>query len=173
MGRASFRKGPVQMTEPSLEWILAAAVRPCFRSGFPATSIRWLANTRGWGAPVSTSAVRSEPPSSNSRALTRFTDVELPPSSASTCAGSFGRTTTIRVLALAALGLGAAPAGRAAPEDIFINGTVATVDADFSLAQAFAVEGGRLVAVGANAEVRATAGPQTRTHDLKGAFVLP
>ncbi|HEY1764280.1 MAG TPA: amidohydrolase [Opitutaceae bacterium] len=101
-------------------------------------------------------------------------------SSISTCAGRnadeaapFGRLTAIRAVALAALSLGFAPAGRAAPDDIFYNGKVVTVDSAFSVAQAFAVEGGRLVAVGGDAQVRAAAGPRTRSHDLKGGFVLP
>ena len=78
-----------------------------------------------------------------------------------------------RVVSRAAAGLGLAAAARGAPDDIFYDGKVATVDAAFSVAQAFAVEGGKLVGVGRDEQVRATAGPRTRNHDLKGAFVLP
>lgn len=65
------------------------------------------------------------------------------------------------------------------PETILFNGKIVTVDnSDFtrnlgSTAQAIAVRGDKILAVGSNAEVRALAGPQTKTFDLKGRTVLP
>ena len=56
---------------------------------------------------------------------------------------------------------------------IYINGNVYTMDAGRPRAEALAVAGGRLIAVGSNAEVRRTAGPATRVHDLAGRTVLP
>ena len=46
-------------------------------------------------------------------------------------------------------------------ELIFTNGIVHTVDANNSIAEAVAVSDGRILAVGSNAEVSATAGPAT------------
>jgi len=61
---------------------------------------------------------------------------------------------------------------RDAPADlILLNGRVYTVDAAKPWAEAVAVRGSRIVAVGSNVDVRAQAGGGTRTIDLKGAFV--
>lgn len=74
-------------------------------------------------------------------------------------------------LALAAtLGLGAAAA---APDSILVNGKIVTVDDAFSIVQAVAVSGGRILAVGSDGEIRALAGPGTRVFDLKGRTVIP
>jgi predicted amidohydrolase YtcJ len=56
---------------------------------------------------------------------------------------------------------------------IFINGKVITVDAEFSLREAFAVKDGRITAVGSNAAIRALAQPNTSVHELAGRMVLP
>ncbi len=56
---------------------------------------------------------------------------------------------------------------------IYVNGNVYTMAAGRPRAEALAVAGGRLIAVGSNAEVRRTAGPATRMHDLAGRTVLP
>lgn len=61
----------------------------------------------------------------------------------------------------------------AAPDVVLHNGIVWTVDAAFSRAEAVAIRGGRFVAVGRNAEVRALAGPATRVIDLGGRAVIP
>jgi predicted amidohydrolase YtcJ len=60
-----------------------------------------------------------------------------------------------------------------APELVFYNANVWTVDDAQPTAEAVAIRGERIVAVGSNAAVRALAGPQTRAVDLKGATVLP
>ncbi|MEM1295480.1 MAG: amidohydrolase [Verrucomicrobiota bacterium] len=56
---------------------------------------------------------------------------------------------------------------------VYTNGKVVTVDQEFSLAQAFAVKGERIVAVGSNTEVLQWKGDQTQLVDLEGATVLP
>jgi predicted amidohydrolase YtcJ len=62
---------------------------------------------------------------------------------------------------------------RSAPDTIFVNGKIATVDAAFSIVQAVAVEDGRFVLVGTNDEVRPLAGPETRVVDLGGRLAVP
>jgi predicted amidohydrolase YtcJ len=61
----------------------------------------------------------------------------------------------------------------ATPDAIFINGKVITVDAPFSIQQAFAVQADRFVEVGTNERVRALAGKSTRVVDLRGRTVIP
>jgi predicted amidohydrolase YtcJ len=68
----------------------------------------------------------------------------------------------------------AGPGGPVDPaETVLVNANVLTVDADFSSARAVAVRGGKIVAVGADDEVRAFIGPATRVVDLDGKSVLP
>lgn len=63
--------------------------------------------------------------------------------------------------------------GRAAPEVIFTHGRVVTMDAQERVVEALAVERGRLVVVGTNAEALARAAPGTEVVDLGGKMVLP
>lgn len=56
---------------------------------------------------------------------------------------------------------------------IFTRGSVYTVDASRPRAEAVAVRGGEIVAVGAGADVRELAGPRTETFDLGGRMLLP
>lgn len=60
-----------------------------------------------------------------------------------------------------------------APDTVFVRGRIVTLDARERVAEALAVRGDRLVAVGDDAAVRALAGPQTQVVDLAGATVLP
>ena len=61
-----------------------------------------------------------------------------------------------------------------APADIVLtNGKIITVDDKFSVAQAVAIRGDRIVAVGTNQAVNALAGPNTRRIDLGGKSVVP
>jgi predicted amidohydrolase YtcJ len=55
----------------------------------------------------------------------------------------------------------------------FVNGAVYTVDAARSWARAIAVRGGRIVAVGTDADVRAHVGPTTDVVDLAGGMLVP
>lgn len=60
-----------------------------------------------------------------------------------------------------------------APDTVFVNGRIITVDADFSIRQALAIRGERITAVGDDDTVRALAGPDTRVVDLAGRTVIP
>jgi predicted amidohydrolase YtcJ len=63
---------------------------------------------------------------------------------------------------------------QAQPPDIILHhGKIATVDRAFSIRQAIAIRGERILAVGTNDEVLATKGDATRVVDLGGKFVLP
>ena len=53
------------------------------------------------------------------------------------------------------------------------NGKVITVDGAFTIAQAIAIAGDRIVAVGPDAAVAAHTGPTTRIVDLNGKTVIP
>jgi predicted amidohydrolase YtcJ len=60
------------------------------------------------------------------------------------------------------------------PADVvFVNGRIVTVNDRSEIAQAFAVRGERIIAVGSDSEVRKLAGPSTILRDLKGRMVLP
>jgi predicted amidohydrolase YtcJ len=77
---------------------------------------------------------------------------------------------------LTVLALTTAPvllAGAAAVDLILINGRVYTLDPAKPWAEAIAIAGDRIVAVGTATEIRALAGPDTRTLDLAGGFALP
>ena len=56
---------------------------------------------------------------------------------------------------------------------VITAGTVITLDGARPRATAVAVRGGRIVAVGAAAEIRRLIGPATRRIDLPGATVVP
>jgi len=56
---------------------------------------------------------------------------------------------------------------------IVVNANVITVDPSRPQAEAFAVENGRISAVGSNAEIRRLAGASTRVLDLQGKTVTP
>lgn len=74
-------------------------------------------------------------------------------------------------LLLAAVSI--APSRAAEPDLILVNGKVVTADDRFSIADAVAVRGDRIVAVGATDKVRALSGASTRVIDLQGRAVLP
>ena len=56
---------------------------------------------------------------------------------------------------------------------VLVGGKVVTVDSQHPAAQAVAVRGDRIVAVGTDAEVRAMAGRDTRVVDLQGRLLIP
>ena len=60
-----------------------------------------------------------------------------------------------------------------APDTILFNGKIITVDDQFSIAQAVAVRGDRIVAVGTNQNIQRLAGPNTQRIDLRGRSVVP
>jgi predicted amidohydrolase YtcJ len=61
----------------------------------------------------------------------------------------------------------------AAPDLVLFHGTVLTVDGKDSIAQALAVRGGKIVAVGTNGEILRLAGARTRRIDLNGRTATP
>lgn len=63
--------------------------------------------------------------------------------------------------------------GQTTADLVIINGKIITVDSNFSTAQAVALKGDRIVAVGAEEEVRALVGRDTKVFDVKGKLVLP
>jgi predicted amidohydrolase YtcJ len=66
------------------------------------------------------------------------------------------------------------PAARAADADLIVhNAKVVTVDPAFSVHQALAVQGGKILRVGSNEDVLKTRGPTTTVLDLGGRTVLP
>ena len=56
---------------------------------------------------------------------------------------------------------------------IIVNANIHTLDASHPLAQAVAVFGERIAAVGSNEEIKRLAGARTRVIDARGALVLP
>ena len=64
-------------------------------------------------------------------------------------------------------------AQRPAPDLVLTNGKIITVDERFSIAQAIAVKGDRILAVGTNQDIAQLAGPNTRRIDLRGRSVIP
>ena len=85
--------------------------------------------------------------------------------------------TTLLTLILAVAASAAARGGpppRTPPADvIYLNGNIHTMDPSRPRAEALAVAGGRIVAVGSNADMHRLRRPETRVHDLDGKTVLP
>src|SRR5262245_28715615 len=60
------------------------------------------------------------------------------------------------------------------PADLILrNGKIITVDASFTIAQAIAIAGDRIVAVGPEPAMAAHTAPGTPVIDLKGKIVIP
>ena len=75
---------------------------------------------------------------------------------------------------VAALLAGLSLTARAQNADtILVNGKIVTVDDRFTIAEALAVRGGRVVAVGTSADIDKLKGPQTHVMDLGGRTVIP
>ncbi len=84
----------------------------------------------------------------------------------------------IRISIGAVAGLALACAGEqpreGVPADLaFLGGAIYTVDAEKSWAEAVAIRGGVITAVGSEAEVRPLIGPETRVVALDGKMLLP
>jgi predicted amidohydrolase YtcJ len=84
----------------------------------------------------------------------------------------------LRLLAAAvaaSAAVAAAPRPPAVPpaDRVFVGGRIWTADPSRPRAQALAVSGDRIVAVGTDAEIRPYVGPATQTVDLRGRFVAP
>lgn len=77
------------------------------------------------------------------------------------------------LLVLALLSLSAPAQVTGTADTILINGKIVTVDDQFTIAQAIAVKGSRIIAVGKSDTVRQMAGPGTKVIDLQGKTVIP
>ncbi len=73
------------------------------------------------------------------------------------------------------LSLAVAGCGRhVAPADLVLrNGTVVTMDTTRPAAQAIAIAGGKIAAVGSDADIQGYVGPGTRVIDLQGHLAIP
>jgi len=82
--------------------------------------------------------------------------------------------TNVAAVLIALLGAPALVQAQAPAADVILsNGKIITVDDRFSIAQAVAVTGDRVVAVGTNQDIARLAGPNTRRIDLGGKSVVP
>ncbi len=59
------------------------------------------------------------------------------------------------------------------PTLILLNGTLVTLDEKQPRAQAIAIQGEKILALGTNAEIRALAAPKTKIVDLQGRLTIP
>jgi hypothetical protein len=84
-----------------------------------------------------------------------------------------GNFRTLRLLAFLLAALATARAVAQSPDLILHHGRVVTVDANFRIAEALAVKGERILAVGGDSEILRLKGPGTRTVDLRGKMVVP
>src|SRR6195256_4684488 len=83
------------------------------------------------------------------------------------------RASAVTALCISAGAFSLLRAQQAAPDLILSNGKVITVDERFSIAQALAIRGDRIVAVGTNQDIARLAGPATKRIDLRGKSVIP
>src|SRR6266404_3394539 len=79
----------------------------------------------------------------------------------------------VRLVCCVALGACWLAAQQGSADLILRNGKVLTVDRNFSIAQAVAVTGNKITAVGQDADVMKQAGPNTQVIDLMGRMVIP
>jgi predicted amidohydrolase YtcJ len=80
---------------------------------------------------------------------------------------------TIGVLVVVGGALSVLRAQQPAPDLILSNGKIITVDERFTIAQAVAIRGDRIVAVGTSQDMARLAGPGTRRIDLRGRALTP
>jgi len=62
---------------------------------------------------------------------------------------------------------------RVAPDRVFLNGKIVTMDSDESIAEALAVKGERIIGVGSTEDIGSLIGVETEVVDLRGRTVLP
>jgi predicted amidohydrolase YtcJ len=79
----------------------------------------------------------------------------------------------VRAFMVALLATLALPAQAQAPDRILVNGKIVTVDGQFRIAQALAIRGQRIVAVGTTPLIERLKGPATQAIDLNGHTVIP
>lgn len=83
------------------------------------------------------------------------------------------RTPSSLVIGIAFLLVAAAPPAREPADAVYRNGRIWTVDPASSWAEAVAIDDGRFVAVGSDAEIAPYVGPETRVVELAGRMVMP
>ena len=83
------------------------------------------------------------------------------------------RSLMIRALVVVVLAALCVPARAQAPDKVLVDGKIITLDGVFTIAQALAIRGQRIVAVGTTAEIEKLKGPATETIDLNGRTVIP
>ncbi|HXH24886.1 MAG TPA: amidohydrolase family protein, partial [Vicinamibacterales bacterium] len=85
-----------------------------------------------------------------------------------------GQSDPIRFSLVVVVAASIAVAAQQPPADLILtNGKIVTVDERFTIAQALAIRGDRIVAVGSNDRIAPLAGPSTRRIDLRGRTVIP
>jgi predicted amidohydrolase YtcJ len=82
-------------------------------------------------------------------------------------------TAVVGVLALSARAVSTAPQATTPADLVVTNGKVVTVEDGAPEAQAVAAAGGKIVAVGSNADVKKYIGPKTEVIDARGQLVIP
>jgi hypothetical protein len=87
--------------------------------------------------------------------------------------GTQMRLSTVRWIVVLLAIAGGVRAQQPAPDLILSNGKIITVDERFTIAQAVAIKGDRIVAVGTNQAMAQLAGTNTRRMDLQGKAVTP
>jgi predicted amidohydrolase YtcJ len=113
-----------------------------------------------------------EPPDGKRRAAV-VVDAIVPRRDFLKAAGAAGTAGMLASGAAASAATTPATAARGPADLILKNGKIITVDAGFSIAQAIAIAGDRIVAVGPDAAMAEHTGPATRVLDLKGKPVIP
>jgi predicted amidohydrolase YtcJ len=83
------------------------------------------------------------------------------------------QSNTALAVAAALLIGAAAPAAAQHADRIFVNGKIWTADAAHPTAEALAVSGDTILAVGSTGAIRALAGPDTAVVDLQGRLMVP
>src|SRR5690242_7936283 len=79
----------------------------------------------------------------------------------------------VHALAAILLAMPSVAARAQTADTVLVNGKIVTVDDRFTIAEALAIRGGRIVAVGATADIEKLKGPQTRVIDLNRRTVIP
>jgi predicted amidohydrolase YtcJ len=80
---------------------------------------------------------------------------------------------TAFVLLAVALGWSNSASAQAPADIVLLNGKIVTVDDRFTIAEALAIKGERILAVGTNVEIEKHKGPLTRVLDLGRRTVIP
>jgi predicted amidohydrolase YtcJ len=83
------------------------------------------------------------------------------------------RSSVYHALAVAAALLASVPAPAQNVDLVLVNGKIVTVDDRFSIAEALAIRGQRIVATGSTADIEKLKGPATRVIDLARRTVIP